>query len=103
MRKIRLELAASLLLLASGVGAQQLVLTENNIDEVIKAMTLEEKAALLVGGQNRQISGENTRFGNLNQLCPGSAGVTQDIGRLGVTPTVLSDGPAGIRISPTRQ
>ncbi len=102
-RKIRLELAASLLLLASGINAQQLVLTENNIDEVIRAMTLEEKAALLVGGQNRQISGENTRFGNLNQLCPGSAGVTQDIDRLGVTPTVLSDGPAGIRISPTRQ
>ena len=103
MKGIRLGMAASLMLLASGMGAQQIALTENNIDEVVKAMTLEEKAALLVGGQNRQISGQNSKSGNLNQLCPGSAGVTQDIDRLGITPTVLSDGPAGLRISPTRQ
>lgn len=103
MKGIRLGMAASLMLLASGMGAQQIALTENNIDEVVKAMTLEEKAALLVGGQNRQISGQDSKFGNLNQLCPGSAGVTQDIDRLGITPTALSDGPAGLRISPTRQ
>lgn len=95
--------ALALSFTANVVCAQQLVLNENNIDEVVKAMTLEEKAALLVGGQNRQISGQDNRFGNLNQLCPGSAGVTQDIDRLGITPTALSDGPAGIRISPTRQ
>lgn len=98
-----MALAASMLMLGAGVNAQQITLTENNIDEVVKAMTLEEKAALLVGGQNRQISGQENKFGNLNQLCPGSAGVTQDIDRLGITPTALSDGPAGIRISPTRQ
>ena len=104
MRRISIALAASALLIQSvAVNAQQLKLNENNIDEIVKAMTLEEKAALLVGGQNRQISGQDNRFGNLNQLCPGSAGVTQDIDRLGITPTVLSDGPAGIRISPTRQ
>lgn len=97
-------LAAGILAVsAGGAMAQSLQLNENNIDEVVKAMTLEEKAALLVGGQDRQISGQNNRFGNLNQLCPGSAGVTQDIDRLGITPTALSDGPAGIRISPTRQ
>lgn len=93
----------ALIMMPGRAGAQQLMLKENNIDEILAAMTLEEKAALLVGGQDRQISGENNRFGNLNQLCPGSAGVTQDIDRLGITPTALSDGPAGIRISPTRQ
>ena len=90
-------------ILSVGANAQQIMLNENNIDEVVKAMTLEEKAALLVGGQNRQVSGQDNRFGNLNMLCPGAAGVTQDIDRLGITPTALSDGPAGIRINPTRQ
>lgn len=100
----RMFFAAALIPVSAGMAnAQQLMLNENNIDEVVKAMTLEEKAALLVGGQDRRISGQDNRFGNANQLCPGSAGVTQDIDRLGITPTVLSDGPAGIRISPTRQ
>lgn len=100
----RMFFAAALIPVSAGMAnAQQLMLNGNNIDEVVKAMTLEEKAALLVGGQDRRISGQDNRFGNANQLCPGSAGVTQDIDRLGITPTVLSDGPAGIRISPTRQ
>ena len=82
----------------------QVKLQTDNIDEVIKAMTLEEKAMLVVGG-NRQIgtSGDNNgMIGGHAQRVPGAAGATQAIPRLGIPSTVLTDGPAGVRISPRR-
>ena len=82
----------------------QVKLQTNNVDEVLKAMTLEEKAMLVVGG-NRQIatSGEyNGMIGGHAQRVPGAAGATQSIPRLGIPSTVLTDGPAGVRISPRR-
>lgn len=85
------------------VSGQQLKLTADNIDEVIKAMTLEEKAALLIGGGNRGFGGENSTIGATENLVPGAAGTTVSIPRLGITPSVLTDGPAGVRISPTRK
>ena len=66
-----------------------LVLREDNIDEIISAMTNEEKVALLVGGPGA--------------LVPGAAGYTREIKRLGIPMTVLADGPAGLRIRPTRE
>ena len=81
----------------------QVKLQTNNVDEVLKAMTLEEKAMLVVGG-NRQIttSGDNGMIGGHAQRVPGAAGATQAIPRLGIPSTVLTDGPAGVRISPRR-
>lgn len=66
-------------------------LQSNNIDEVLKAMTTEEKCSLLVGGAGIQPD------------VPNVAGYTRAIPRLGIPHTVLSDGPAGLRISPTRE
>ena len=66
-----------------------LALREDNIDEIIGAMTIEEKVDLLVGGP-----------GN---LVPGAAGYTREIERLGIPMTVLADGPAGLRIQPKRE
>ena len=66
-----------------------LILREDNIDEVISAMTNEEKVALLVGGPG--------------SLVPGAAGYTREIARLGIPMTVLADGPAGLRIQPNRE
>ena len=76
-------------------------LTKDNIDEVVAAMTLEEKATLLVGsGWGSMTAGSMTASATV--LVPGAAGTTRSIERLGIPSTVLADGPAGLRISPTR-
>ena len=98
--------ASAMLLIGAATASAQLKLQENNIDEILKAMTLEEKATLVVG-TSRQGSVGGNAVGNgilgahANQV-PGAAGTTQAIERLGIPASVLTDGPAGVRISPTR-
>ena len=72
------------------------------IDEVIRAMTLEEKVDLLVGAERRVGEGFNSVVGESMSLVQGVAGTTQPIPRLGIPPVVVADGPAGLRISPVR-
>ena len=74
----------------------------DNIDEVLKAMTLEEKAKLLVGGANN-FFGTGAVVGGEADLVAGAAGTSPAIPRLGIPATVLTDGPAGVRIDPTRK
>ncbi len=85
----------------------QLKLQPNNVDEIVKAMTLEEKATLVVGtsrqGSTGGVQGGNGMVGAHANQVPGAAGTTQPIDRLGVPLSILTDGPAGVRISPTRQ
>lgn len=76
-------------------------LAKENIDEVVNAMTLEEKATLLVGGGWGSMSAGSMTASSA-VLVPGAAGTTRGIERLAITPTVLADGPAGLRINPTR-
>ena len=66
---------------------QTLTLREDNVEEILNAMTIEEKVTLLVGGPG--------------SLVPGAAGYTREIERLGIPMTVLADGPAGLRICRT--
>ena len=80
----------------------QVQLRADNIDEVLKAMTLEEKAKLLVGGANNFFSA-NAVVGGEADLVAGAAGTSPAIPRLGIPATVLTDGPAGVRIDPTRK
>ena len=95
--------ACAILLGSIGTMTAQVKLQANNVDEVLKAMTLEEKAMLVVGG-NRQIAAtdNNGMIGGHAQRVPGAAGTTQAISRLGIPSTVLTDGPAGVRINPRR-
>ena len=74
----------------------------DNIDEVLAAMTLEEKAQLLVGGANNFFSG-GAVVGGSAETVAGAAGTTAAIPRLGIPETILTDGPAGVRINPTRK
>lgn len=98
-----------------GVHAQQLKLNADNVEEVLQAMTIEEKAQLLIGvdggmfkALERMLGGETSdqqvnMVGQSQTSVPGAAGATRAIPRLGIPATVLTDGPAGVRINPTRE
>jgi len=78
------------------------------ITEVIAAMTLEEKIALVTGEGMTWLGemGENMRgpvVGQSNNKVPGAAGTTFPLARLGIPSIVMADGPAGVRIAPTRE
>ena len=107
--------------------AQAPQLSPDNIDEILKAMTLEEKITLVVGA-NRYVGDENgpgpapgmperksvdmsglvekpqsdgvTAFSS--GRVKGAAGDVVPVERLGITTMVLADGPAGLRIDATR-
>ena len=97
MKKTILTILAACLALAATAQPQ---LNKDNIEEVLQAMTLQEKATLLVGGARAAIVNGVTSGVDWN--VPGAAGNTRPIERLGIPGTVLADGPAGLRISPTR-
>ena len=72
-------------------NSNNLKLREDNIDEIINAMTLEEKASLLVGADGT------------SSEAPNVAGYTYAIPRLGIPMTILCDGPAGLGLEPKRE
>jgi beta-glucosidase len=78
-------------------------LTATNIDEVIAAMTLEEKAQLLVGGGNSGFVGSGAMLGHQEKIVAGAAGTTVGIPRLGIPETCVADGPAGVHIDTKRK
>jgi len=108
----RLYTGCILLLLSAGSSLAQHKpvtppqLNKNNIAEVVAAMTLEEKAALVIGagyGAPQTLLPGGTMIGNSGTKVPGTAGSTAAIARLGIPSIVLSDGPAGVRINPYRK
>lgn len=78
-------------------------LSAENIGEIVQAMTLEEKAQLLVGGGNDGFTGSGAMLGHQKKLVAGAAGTTVAIERLGIPATVLADGPAGVHIDARRE
>jgi beta-glucosidase len=82
-------------------------LGKDPVSKVITAMTLEEKASLVVGMGMRMNFPTNempggTVVGQTQDLVAGAAGTTYPIPRLGIPSMVVADGPAGLRISPAR-
>ncbi|MGX8708171.1 MAG: glycoside hydrolase family 3 protein, partial [Bacteroidales bacterium] len=97
----RILLIATAVLCTFSLFAQPKLRTDN-IDEIIKALTLEEKATLLVGGGwGSMTAGSMTA--SSETLVSGAAGTTRPVERLGIPMTVVADGPAGLRINPTRK
>ncbi|MDR2859454.1 MAG: beta-glucosidase, partial [Mediterranea sp.] len=77
-------------------------LGRSSIDDVVKAMTLEEKAKLL-NGTGMNMLGDSAVVGETDLYVPGAAGTTYSIPRLGISTIVVADGPAGLRIAPVRE
>jgi len=110
----RLALALAGMLVTTGALAKTPApqLGKAPIADVIAAMTLEEKIALVNGegmfipGMDELDLGEERRapvVGQSNKKVPGAAGTTFPIPRLGIPSIALADGPAGLRIAPTRE
>ncbi len=102
MKKSIISMAAVMAVL-SACGPSVPQLGKSSLDEVIGAMTLEEKAHLVVGTGMAGFSGDSAVIGATRKLVPGAAGTTYSIERLGIPAVVLADGPAGLRIDPTRE
>jgi beta-glucosidase len=117
---ITLVLLGSFLLPGNSQTGNAPKLGKDPVKKVIAAMTLEEKAALVVGTGMRMPGGpppspdgkpsgappanppSGPVVGETQSLVPGAAGTSFALPRLGITPMVVTDGPAGIRIDPTR-
>ena len=69
--------------------AQQL--KTDNLDEIVKAMTLEEKCHMVLG--------RGMHF-NDEAKFPGTAGSTFPVSRLGIPETYCADSQQGLRIQP---
>lgn len=72
------------------------------IEKVIDAMTLDEKLDMVIGSAGIETE-ETSTVGNSAALVPGAAGQLNAIPRLGIPAIVVADGPAGVRIKPTRE
>lgn len=96
---------------------------EKSVKELVKLMTIEQKAQLVVGtgmffqmpdsikgemppmfgGGPRENNAYNRMVDKVRAYLPGTAGTSAEFLELGISSQVLADGPAGLRISPTRK
>ena len=94
-------LVAAAMIVSVPVSAKIPKLKANNIDEVIKAMTIEEKADLIVGARMyHQDENAAPHIKESWKVVPGAAGRVNPVPRVGIPCVVLSDGPAGCGILP---
>lgn len=85
------------------VCAQVPQLGKDSVEKVVSAMTLDEKLDLLVGSAGNKNTSSTATVGSSAVLVPGAAGQTNGVPRLGIPAVVVADGPAGLRIAPTRE
>lgn len=83
--------------------AQAPQLGKDPLSEVINAMTLKEKLQVVIGPNGQVETTDAATIGNASRLVPGAAGQIGGVDRLGIPVLVMGDGPAGLRITPTRE
>lgn len=108
MNKIT-ALACTLALYSLQLAAQTPQLGKASNEDILKAMKMEEKARLLVGMGMKMPAGikppegaQGPAIGSTEDKVPGAAGTTATFKQYGIPGIVVADGPAGLRISPTR-
>lgn len=107
--KSKLSILIGTMAIMAGCGTESTPqLGKDSVDKVIAAMTLEEKARILIGtGQPGISTDTDLNMDSLIRECrnmvPGAAGTTFPIDRLGIPAVVLTDGPAGVRIDAHRE
>ena len=104
-------------------GLQSMEKTSWQIKDILQSMSLEQKAQLVVGtgmdlplpeavleqmpavfrGGSKDDSAYNRMVQKIRTYLPGCAGASPEFPELGITSQTLADGPAGLRISPTRK
>ena len=101
MKKSLFILAAALV----GCTAADKVATKKTInqEETMAKMSLEDKAHFVIGTGMAGFSGDDAVIGATKNLVPGAAGTPYPLDSLGIPAIVLADGPAGLRIDPTRE
>jgi len=125
MKRIFGSLILFILLIAPAISQNAPQLGKDPLSKVIAAMTLEEKVSFVVGtgmrmpgpppstqkqnppdgqqGPPPPAAQQGPVVGTTEVLVDGAAGTTFAIPRLGIPAMVVADGPAGLRISPTRK
>ena len=96
---------------AAGYGIGRLITStaedseDKKITSIISQMTLEEKCHYVIGTSSRKCESDQELEDILaiKRTVPGVAGTTRPISRLGIPGILLADGPAGLRINPTRE
>lgn len=101
--KILLAAFAALLFNSAPCLAQKTPrLGKDPVKNIVKAMSLEEKAALVCGTWSAGYAGDGTVGGKTFAMVSGAAGITEGFEKYGIPHTVMADGPAGLRIDPLR-
>lgn len=98
MKALQYASVALLALAAASCGSESM-----NKKAIIEQMTLEDKAHFVIGTGMAGFDGDNAVIGSTRSLVPGAAGTTYPLQELGIPAIVLADGPAGLRIDPTRE
>lgn len=81
---------------------------DERVDNLLTLLSKEDKASLLIGTGMAGFGGNdfdaiNPVVGESNYAIPGAAGTTTPLSKFGLPAIVMTDGPAGVRISPTRE
>ncbi|MER3318382.1 MAG: glycoside hydrolase family 3 N-terminal domain-containing protein [Allomuricauda sp.] len=105
MRKSFLIIPLAMVVLSCNTKKEEPKSEDNASEQVeqwLSQMSLEEKASIVVGnGMN--MPGGDAPIGQTKDKVEGAAGSTFAVEHLGIPSITLADGPAGLRISPTRE